>query len=267
MVGAPVGTARYWLTLVIVVSRLAADRPMRVKMLALGLWLPLRDRFFGARDSQLRIRFGRLETPWTVGAKSDFDVLNELLVLRAYDPGRPQPAPRVILDLGSHMGASVLFWRERFPDAEIVAVEPDPTTFERLRRNTAALPNVRLVNAAVASEAGPLPFYPAQQGWVSSTRGEGNAAVTVAGVTLEQLISEAGDVDLLKIDIEGAERDIVDSPALEKVRAVVGEYHDTGDPLERQRFFDSLGRCFDLEVDEPSAFTGFFGVRRRDEPS
>jgi hypothetical protein len=124
-------------------------------MLLLGLVMPLRDKLFGPRVVRLRLRYGRLEVPWTVGPKSDFDVLNEVLVLRVYGRRLPSTEPRTILDLGSHMGATVLFWRERFPDARIVAVEPDPVTFRLLHRNVGALPGVELRNFAVADQDGP----------------------------------------------------------------------------------------------------------------
>jgi FkbM family methyltransferase len=258
---APVGTIRYWLTLVVVVSRLGASPLMRLKMLGLGAVMPLRDRMVGPRESHLRIRYGRLELPWVVGPRSDFDVLNELLVLEVYESGLPPAAPRTILDLGSHMGASLLFWHERFPQARIVGVEPDPTTFDRLRRNVGALAGVELRQAAVAGRAGTVRFFPAQQGWVSSVRGTGDPIV-VESTTLADLIADLGQVDLLKIDIEGAEVDVVEQGPLEAIGAIVGEFHDDGDAEARERFFARLREHFELKVDEPSAFTGFSGLRR-----
>ena len=83
---------------------------MQLKMFLLGLAMPLRDELSAsARRRRLRLRYGRLEVPWTVGPRSDFDVLNEVLVLKAYGQVLPQTEPTMILDLGSHIGASVLF--------------------------------------------------------------------------------------------------------------------------------------------------------------
>ena len=90
VVRAPVGTVRYWVTLVAVVSRCGATRRMRAKMFLLGLVMPLRDRLRGPREVRLRLRYGRLEVPSTaIGPKSDFDVLNEVLVLKAYGATLP----------------------------------------------------------------------------------------------------------------------------------------------------------------------------------
>jgi len=251
---------RYWVTLVAVVSRLGAGRRMRLKMVVVGLVAPLRDKLVGPRDARLRIRYGRLEVPWRVGPSSDFDVLNEVLVLNVYAAVLPAKNPTMILDLGSHMGASVLFWRERFPGSRIVAVEPDPVTFRRLGRNVGGLPAVELRNLAVCHEDGPAKFVPARQAWVSSLSGVGKT-VTVDGRSFRSLIAEIGEVDLLKVDIEGAERYILDDWALQRVRSIIGEYHDAGDAEGRELFFAGLRKHFELQVGDAASFIAFSGSR------
>jgi FkbM family methyltransferase len=255
------GTMRYWVTLVVVVSRLGAGRRMRLKMLSLGLLLPLRDRFFGPRDVRLRLRYGRFEVAWWVGPKSDFDVLNEVLVLKVYDRAPLSREPRTILDLGSHIGASVLFWREKFPDARIVAVEPDPASFRRLARNVESLPAVELRNLAVSDVEGTSVFYSAQQAWISSLS-EAGRPVLVQSYTLSSLVSELADVDLLKIDIEGAEHRILRDLGLEGIGAIIGEYHYSGEEEQRQRFFSHLAQFYELTVGPQAAFMPFHGYRR-----
>jgi FkbM family methyltransferase len=260
VVRAPVGTMRYWVTLTVVVSRCAADRRIRLKMLVLGLVMPLRDKLLGPREVHLRLRYGCFEIPWTFGPKSDFDVLNEVLVLRVYGRRLPSTEPKTILDLGSHMGATVLFWRERFPEARIVALEPDPVTFHRLQRNVGALPGVELRNVAISDKDGPVSFFPTRQGWTSSLWGDGDP-VTVEGRSFRSLIAETGQVDLLKVDIEGAERYVSDRWALKRIGAIVGESGDFGDRDERERFFACLREEFDLVPEYPAPLIPFSGLR------
>jgi FkbM family methyltransferase len=244
---------------VFVVSRLAAGGTSRAKLLVLGAFRPLRDRVLPVRDVRVRLRYGRTETAWTVGPSSDLDVLNEVLVLAVYETALPAE-PATILDLGSHAGTSLLFWRERFPQARIVGVEPDPVTFQRLRRNVDEL-GVELRHVALAERDGPVDFFPARQGWVSGLWGTGEP-VRAQGRTLGSLIAEIGPVDLLKVDIEGAERFLLGDPALREVGAIVGEYHDSGDAGARAAFFDGLRAHFDLTVAPVSEFMAFSGARR-----
>src|SRR5687767_12880606 len=122
VIEAPVGTARYWLCLVLLVSRLAATRRARLRLLLLGCWMPLRDRLPWAtprRSKRIELRVGGMRLDWWVGPRSDLEVLHEVLVLDIY---RVDGRPRTVLDLGSHIGVSVLAFRAAVPDAEIVAV-------------------------------------------------------------------------------------------------------------------------------------------------
>jgi FkbM family methyltransferase len=233
---------------------------MQMKMFFLGLAMPLRDKVLGPRETRLRLRHGRLEVPWTIGPKSDFDVLNEVLVLKVYETALPTTERTTIVDLGSHMGATVLFWRERFPEARVVAVEPDPVTFSRLRRNVGGWPGVELRNVAVCRDDGPVAFFSARQGWISSLSGDGQP-VTVEGRSFNSLVMEIGHVELLKVDIEGAERYILDDQALQNVDAIIGEYHDSSDVEERERFFASLREHFELKVSQTAPFIAFSGSR------
>lgn len=62
------------------------------------------------------------------------------------------PSPRRILDLGAYCGYTAVYFANRFPNAEIVCVEPPGANFEALRVNTAPYPNMRCLAAAVWSE-------------------------------------------------------------------------------------------------------------------
>ena len=55
-------------------------------------------------------------------------------------------SPEVIVDIGSNIGASILYFRDLFPRAEIYGFEPHLETFEILRRNVENLPRVRIFN-------------------------------------------------------------------------------------------------------------------------
>ena len=186
-----------------------------------------------------------------MGPKSDAEVLNEVLVLGEYEHA-PRRDPGVVLDLGSHIGVSLLFFRTRYPRARIIGVEPNPEVFPRLERNAAQLEGVEVHRLAVASRDGELDFYPAKQSWTSSTRRPSRDArrVTVHGRTLDSLLDDLGleRVGLLKLDIEAGEEDVLrSSRRLGDVGAVVGEFSDSGDLMRREAFF-SLFSDFSVTV-------------------
>jgi FkbM family methyltransferase len=170
-------------------------------------------------------RYGRLQ----VEDAADLAALDEVLAGGAYElPGLGDV--EVVVDLGSHIGASIAYFRERYPEARIVGLEPDPATFAKLEANVAALDGVTVQRRAVAAADGESVFYAAPYTLASSLVAEraGSRPVTVPTVTLDHLIEEHGleRIDLLKLDVEGSEHDaLAGADGLARVRAIVGELH------------------------------------------
>ena len=137
----------------------------------------------------------------------------------------------LILDCGANIGLSASYWKQLYPSSRIVAFEPDPRVFEVLTWNTKHrnLDGVELVNAAVWKDVGNLPFSAegADAGHLDyGTRANnGRQVVHVPTVRLREYLDVP--IDLLKLDIEGAEvevlRDCKDK--LTTVRNLFVEYH------------------------------------------
>ena len=142
-----------------------------------------------------------------------------------------------VLDLGANVGFASMLFAERYPRAEIVAVEVAPDTFARLSRNLACFPNVRPMLTAVGVD-GP---HQLDLGAPSAERRVGARGVVVPGVSLTTLLTQLGwaVVDLLKIDVEGAEFAIFADTAVTHVRLIVGEVH----PQHAPRGYTSVASC------------------------
>jgi FkbM family methyltransferase len=135
----------------------------------------------------------------------------------------------VILDLGANVGFATLFFHRRFPEARIVAVEADPATYRRLVRNVGSLPRVTTVHAAITGSDGPVTFYPSAESIGSSMfpRDGAAATVSVAGLSIATLMQQhhLDSVDLLKLDIEGAELEALRVAPLHDVGELIAEVH------------------------------------------
>ena len=154
--------------------------------------------------------------------------IDQLLIRRLNDfiPDNDQP---LILDCGANIGFSVLNYKRQFPKARVIAFEPDPlfapVLRNNLKRNNAG--DVQVVEAAVWIENGEMPWF--SEGIDGSkllvNPETADASLKVRTVDLKDYLTEP--VDLLKIDIEGAEYKALDhiKNSLDNVKNVIVECH------------------------------------------
>lgn len=167
----------------------------------------------------------------------DYDSLiylfNEIFVDNVYHVELTNTKP-FILDCGSNIGLSLLYFKTLYPDAEISAFEPDPAAFACLSRNVSQnkMSGVLLHNCAVAGETGSVDLYcdenraGALKNSMSNQRMPG-VVKRVAAHRLSDFVDR--EVDLLKMDIEGGEgvvlRDLVLSGKISQIKKMLIEYH------------------------------------------
>jgi FkbM family methyltransferase len=143
-------------------------------------------------------------------------------------------AAPTIIDCGANIGLSVIYFKRLYPAARIIAFEADPGVYDVLAANVRALglSDVALHNNAVWKEETVLDFFSegADAGRLGSTSTFSGKTKKVHAVRLREYLRQA-PVDLLKIDIEGAEtavlRDCADS--LANVQRLFVEYHSFED--------------------------------------
>lgn len=167
---------------------------------------------------------------------SDIRTLEQIFIRSQYAVP-VSPAPRTILDAGANLGASALFFAARWPDAAIAAIEPEPSNFALLQTNTRRTPMISAVFGALWSSDMPLHITnPGSEKWsFRFTTGQSSAgAAAVPGFSIPSLLDRFRwhRLDLLKIDIEGAEREVFDSHPgwLARVGTLMIEIHEDLSP-------------------------------------
>lgn len=139
----------------------------------------------------------------------------------------------LIFDCGANIGVALLYFLHTFPKARVIAFEPTPETFRYLSQNSAGFNGVECHNAALSNKDGVIPFYipPGSAGSLTTSicpnRVEGLVPIDVIAVKLSTYISQP--VDLLKIDVEGAEwqvfEDLIATKKINLIRNAIIEYH------------------------------------------
>jgi FkbM family methyltransferase len=177
-------------------------------------------------------------------------LIDEIFGKKIYSFQSSKKSP-LIIDCGANIGMSILAFKKSCPEARILAFEPDPNTCAILRKNIAgnALPDVEVVEAAVADARGDIRFYKTVEGkhsLLSSTSPANIPGAKEIRVRAERLADYiTGEVDLLKMDVEGSEMKILEDLAAQKklgwIREILLEYHHHLDPRK-----DELASFFRL---------------------
>ena len=181
----------------------------------------------------------------------------DIFVKRCLDFEAASDTPR-ILDCGANVGLASLYFKRRYPHARITAYEADPNLAAMVKANlgTNGAADAEVVPAALWTTNGQLTFRceGSDSGMIESLPGaiDGRAAV-VRARRLRDLL-EAEPVDLLKLDIEGAEDPVLADcePVLHRIGAMIMDLHEF-DPSHRSapEVLDRLSRAgFAYAIDE-----------------
>lgn len=154
-----------------------------------------------------------------------------------FTSNKPNP---FIIDGGSHIGLSILYFKSIYPKARILGFEPNPENFQILQRSIEEnkLKNVKLVNAALSDKNGKdilRATWEEEEPWtwgdtvIENMWGdeEESRKVEVRTVRLSRYINKR--VDLLKLDVEGSEQKVLEEirHKLRLVERIILEFHGT----------------------------------------
>lgn len=208
-------------------------------------------------DGLLHLRLRGLASPLLLRpgpVTDDRQTVWELFFHRPYDGLLPFDY-RTILDLGANVGLTLayLIYRKS-PIERYVGVEPDPQTFAVLQKQVAALgmaARSRLFNVAASDRDGVLRFHTTGQSIVHQVGETGDLEVPAR--TVGGLLDEAGmgEVDLMKLDIEGGERQVIADAAnwAPRVKRIAAELHyDMNAPWLRKHLSPLGFRVFEEGV-------------------
>jgi len=180
----------------------------------------------------------------------------------------------VIVDIGANEGFYALKIKENNPGCKIFCLEPNPYAYQILKRNieTNGLQDVVLINKAVGPENGEIALQVVKEiaaiggkdlriGHRPWLKDEFITDIKVEAVTLDKLFCEYDieQVDILKIDVEGMEREILagSGDVFQKVKKTIIERHS---PSLRNWVIDFLsGKNFTVAFEEDPGFEHYYG--------
>jgi FkbM family methyltransferase len=215
-----------------------------IKQLCRQLWQLRRfSKLFRFRDGLALMRRGKPGSVIRIFSKelqqniilrpgtSDLKVILQILDKHEYAVHFPTN-PGLIIDAGANIGISALYFAQKFPNAKIYAIEPEDGNFELLKQNCKDRQNIRLQKAALWSRPARVILQNQDAAnWAFSVKPAEGDEGKIDTVTIPQILGDSDfqQIDILKIDIEGSEKDLFSNDYatwLPFVRILIIELHD-----------------------------------------
>lgn len=177
-------------------------------------------------------------------------LVKEIFIVQVYKHESGNPAPKII-DAGANIGISVSYFKSLYPEAKITAIEPNPKAFAYLKSNIKqnGLRDVHAIKACLSDRVGKESFYLSSGGNIINGSLYPEIGISymqdVDSVKLSDYLRLV-EVELVKIDVEGAERqmfqDLKKSGTICQSKQYLLEYHaEAGLP----DIYDALADSFE----------------------
>ncbi|UKN01561.1 FkbM family methyltransferase [Paracrocinitomix mangrovi] len=154
--------------------------------------------------------------------------------------------PKVIVDLGANIGLTSAFFKAKYPTAKVIAVEPESSNFEILKKNLENLSDVNLIQAGIWNKDGHLEIVDKGLGHYGYMVHEVPSATekSIQAVSLNSIIEKNNidKIDVLKIDIEGSEKALFSENTewLKFIKVIIIELHDRMEEGCAKTFFKAI---------------------------
>ncbi len=182
---------------------------------------------------------------------SDYDTFYQAIVHNQYKFNY-RITPQVIIDGGANIGLASIALKNLYPQAKIIAIEPDAENFAQLNKNLQPYSDIYTIQAGLWNKNAILKVsdkYNVGKWGMITEEVEEETAETIQTITIGNIMDkyQLDYIDLLKLDIETAERELFSSDYggwLPKVKVIVIELHDFISKGTAKPFFQAINKTF-----------------------
>ncbi len=197
------------------------------------------------------LSISELKFPFTLRPNtSDIYVFYQVFSEREYD-NCINFEPKVIIDAGANIGLTSLFYANKYPQALIIAIEPDAENYETLVHNCKPYNNIKTLQKGLWHKDAKLKISDKFKGgkWAMVVEEViDNNDFTIDAISLNSILKEfnINKIDILKMDIESAEKEVLSENYelwLPKVKMLIVELHDRMKPGCSNSFINAIHQC------------------------
>ncbi|SEF98987.1 FkbM family methyltransferase [Parabacteroides chinchillae] len=117
---------------------------------------------------------------------SDIGILEQIFCSKEYEIALS--SPKYIIDCGANIGLATCYFKEKWPEANVIAIEPEDSNFELLNLNTVNLSNVNLLKAAVWNKSSYLSFNSSDANFDAFSVKESNTCTSISAITIAEIL-------------------------------------------------------------------------------
>ena len=171
-------------------------------------------RIYKPRNGLLKVLIPGYQHPvYLRNIQSDIQIFTQIF-LREELKIDLQVVPKIIIDGGANIGFAALYLKHRYPDAAIFSIEPDDSNFKLLMKNTSQYKKIVCYNNGIWNKEARLKIVNKDAGYESFVVAEVNMnnpdVDAINAITINEIVKQNDivNIDLLKMDIEGSERNV-----------------------------------------------------------
>jgi len=208
----------------------------------------------------VKINIPQSKTPFLLRAKSsDLKVFIQIFLGNVYEIPITMN-PKFVVDGGANIGLSTIYFANKYPDAKIIAIEPEYSNLALLKENTKSYPNIEVIQAAIWHKKTLITIVDPGDGfWAFQVKESINNENTskVDTITIDEILelSPEGIIDILKLDIEGAEKEVFTSCEswIDRINIIEIELHERFKPGCNDAVYSAISKSEFTELTEYSS--------------
>ena len=178
---------------------------------------------------------------------TDYETFYQVIVHDQYLFNYPTTVKNII-DAGANIGLASIAFKNMFPDATIITIEPDKENFEYLKKNLQPYSKIHTVNAGLWNKNAILKItdkYNCGKWGMITEEIDTPSEDSISTITIDEIMQKfkLDKIDILKVDIETAEREVFSSGYekwLPKVKVIIIELHDSMAKGTAMAFFNAI---------------------------
>lgn len=172
--------------------------------------------FLSKKNKLVKLKLPGIIHPVFLRSKSSDEFILQQIFIKEEYTFKVNKEPNIIIDAGANIGFAAVYFANKFPDAQIICLEPEPNNFEILQKNISQYPNITALKKGLWDKSAFLQVIDTGlDNWGFTVKEcSKDYPEAIEATSLPDIMSTFSlpKLDMIKMDIEGSEKEILTAP-------------------------------------------------------